>query len=470
MMQTPSTGGSKKRKHNLSLAISSHAAYANKLSFYNVPPIEEISVDDFESMALDRIKVLKEIDNAKIRGLKPDEYNHRMEEVCAKHLPLPTETDEQLEYFRDKNIRQIRKDVISHFILRLAYCRPADRNWFLKQEVALLKHRLRHYKTEKFLEDNGLKYEMVADHELVDEELSSLLQDLSPTGRLDPPYFKVEFEKALELVKHRKVLLRDGWAYVPRSEFASIIAARYRAHLADSLAAAFKAHSSVLDKFDSIAPILSDLSTQYLGQDYVPDATKRAGRITIPELELVSVRSFPLCMRKLYGTLKEAHHLKHGGRMQLGLFLKGIGLTLEDALTFWRHEFTKLMAGDKFDKSYAYNIRHNYGKEGRRTDYTPYSCLKIIMGQVGPGESHGCPFRHFDADNLRSTMIANKIPGQGIEEVLELVRGSHYQIACRRYFELTHPSCKTDLVVNHPNQYFDESEKYFAELPAKTAT
>ena len=43
----------------------------------------------------------------------------------------------------------------------------------------------------------------------------------------------------------------------------------------------------------------------------------------------------------MYTALKTHHHLKHWGRQQLGLFLKGIGLTLEDALTFWRTEFTK---------------------------------------------------------------------------------------------------------------------------------
>lgn len=55
----------------------------------------------------------------------------------------------------------------------------------------------------------------------------------------------------------------------------------------------------------------------------------------------LSGKSFPLCMRQLHQSLRENHHLRHGGRMQYGLFLKGIGLSLEQALQFWRSEFTR---------------------------------------------------------------------------------------------------------------------------------
>lgn len=105
-------------------------------------------------------------------------------------------------------------------------------------------------------------------------------------------------------------------------------------------------------------------------------------------------------MRTLHEALCNNSHMKNAGRMQYGLFLKGIGVTLEDALCYWRDAFSKKTDGSAFEKKYAYSIRHYYGKEGKRTNYTPFGCQKIISSSVGPGEYHGCPFRHMDRDSL----------------------------------------------------------------------
>jgi DNA primase large subunit len=76
-------------------------------------------------------------------------------------------------------------------------------------------------------------------------------------------------------------------------------------------------------------------------------------------------------------------------------------------MIFWKSEFTKKISAEKFEKEYAYNIRHMYGKEGNKKDYDPKSCAKIILGNaggifinLGSGDHHGCPFKNFDVNNL----------------------------------------------------------------------
>ena len=46
-------------------------------------------------------------------------------------------------------------------------------------------------------------------------------------------------------------------------------------------------------------------------------------------------------MRHLHESLKQYHHLRHYGRLQYVLFLKGIGLPLEENLKMWRIEFSR---------------------------------------------------------------------------------------------------------------------------------
>jgi len=135
-------------------------------------------------------------------------------------------------------------------------------------------------------------------------------------------------------------------------------------------------------------------------------------------------------------------------------------------MRFWRTEFTKSMPVDKFDKQYAYNVRYNYGKEGKRTDYTPYSCMKIITSAPATGDYHGCPFRHFDSDQLTGTLRKNGVSSGNIAELMELVKNHHYQVACKRYFAFTHNNTEGDRAGTHPNSYFSESMQYYKEKDA----
>lgn len=57
-------------------------------------------------------------------------------------------------------------------------------------------------------------------------------------------YYKVPFTEALDLVRHRKVYLQAGFAYIPSEDLVSIITAMFRSHL--SLAMAVKENNFLI--------------------------------------------------------------------------------------------------------------------------------------------------------------------------------------------------------------------------------
>jgi DNA primase large subunit len=209
-----------------------------------------------------------------------------------------------------------------------------------------------------------------------------------------------------------------------------------------------------IENDDRIFKLINSLHTSYTGKDY----TLTANENVPPEsLDQLSKKSFPLCMRYMHDIMRDKHKLKYRGRIIYGLFLKGIGVTLEDALRFFREEFCKVIDLDKFDKSYSYGIRYNYGKEGARINYTPYSCLKIIQSMPGPDETHGCPYRLFQPSVLRSKLQSYGCGPGHAQEVVHIAEKGHYQLACGRYFEVTHNE-KLLEGINHPNHYFELSQ------------
>ena len=435
--------------------ISNDAAYRKTLSFYGIPPTEEVSLDEFEMFGRDRLRLLQEIYNAKVSGLTGKDLSNTIANACEKYLPL-----------RRHHPEDVRKDVASHFILRLAFCQKTHRTWFLNQEGALLRHRLRSGGADipQFLVENGLGYRQLDPQEYDDHklELEIVCQRLLLQGEtLDAAnFFAVPFSEALSLIRSRRTLVVNGQAFLHATQLIDIVGLHFRSMVSKMLSVTYKAHSH-FHTDERIGPLLHKWSTNYLSQQSQFSGT--TGKVSITNIDNYARDHFPLCMKHQHVALRRTHHAKHTSRMQYGLFLKAIGVSLEDSLAFWKQELTQRPDVDEkaFQSRYAYNIRHNYGQEGKRTEYSAYGCAKIIAGMPGANETHGCPFRWSKRDELLRDCRESGVAPHEIEQVLKLVDGHHYQLACKVLWDLTHPGGKYPQTgVTHPNEYFAESLKY----------
>lgn len=329
---------------------------------------------------------------------------------------------------------------------------------------------------QDFVNSLDFAWEMVSEKEKLE-----LGEDLrAATGAVrkgeEEGWFKVEWEKVPELVEARKVFLKRGTAYVPIREQMSLVVTEFTRRLDFALELTARALPR-LDEDDRLSPILTHLSRSFTAPDVAYDASSTLGGDFHPNASNVDALSqhFPLCMSHLHSTLRQNSHLKHYGRLQYTLFLKGLGLSLEDCILFWRRSF-KLITDEKFAKEYRYNIRHAYGDVGgdanrRGRGYTPYSCQKLLTEPLPTaGQTHGCPYRTFTADNLIALLQQTGVSDREVlKGVREDVGRQRYHVACNRVFEATHKkeikrvkdeglwnSSELD-VIAHPNTYFKRS-------------
>nr|CAB3457853.1 unnamed protein product [Digitaria exilis] len=315
------------------------------LPTYRTAPQLEVRLEEFELFAIDRLRVLKGISDGLSRGKRPEEMEKLVSELWKTHMRHqdPAET--------------LNKDIISHFVLRLVYCRTEElRKWFLSMETTLFRYRFRTESPESqrmLMTEFQLPYRALphSEFETVKDKLTQVARSMGQSASVESLFFKVPFQEVPDLVASRRVYLSKGYAYVAMSQVVSLVVTQFRCNISKALVLTNRKWTATIkeQEKDRLTP------------------PKDAAEISLKDIDQLAKSSFPLCMRHMLDKLRENHHLKHGGRMQFGLFLKGAGLKLEDALAFWRAEFSQKVGSERFDKEYAYSIRHNYGKEGKRT-------------------------------------------------------------------------------------------------------
>lgn len=403
-----------------------------------------------------------------------------MQPMLKKYLPLSANTAAAASQVDQRLKAERRKDHYSHYILRLAFSGTEDlRRRFARVETMLFKLRLEEddgRERRAFIESLDLNWDYVSAEEKA--RLGEELLGATPGIRRldDENWFKVDWTRVPELVEHRRVLIKKGKAFVPMKEQTSMILTEFTARLEKGLELTAR-QLPRLDEDDRLGPILDHLSKNFTTPDAgfsESDSALAGAPINAANIDALS-QHFPLCMKHLHTTLRQNSHLKHFGRLQYTLFLKGIGLSLEDCLVFWRQAFNKI-TDDTFNKEYRYNVRHSYGDVGgdsnrRGRGYSPYSCQKILTEHPpGTGEAHGCPYRHFGVENLTSMLQATGVHDREVlKGVKEDVEKKRYHIACNRVFEWAHKAeikkvkdegiwgpAELDTIV-HPNTYFKRS-------------
>ena len=231
--------------------------------------------------------------------------------------------------------------------------------------------RLRCMMFPEVLEDLTRSYNLgyqKAEKELIEKFKEELINTYNSTYRKvkgdnlnidnikDKEFYKVRFTEALDLVRTRKVYLYQGQCFVPISDLQHLLTFQFKSLLTQNVALTSKILPN-LDEDDRLIRMLSELDKRYTGADYTDNSTDTIRPEQVKPLK--DKGAFPLCMRSMQTTLEKTHHLKYKSRLQYGLFLKGIGLSMDDAIRFFRGEFTQShIDADKFDKEYTYGIRY----------------------------------------------------------------------------------------------------------------
>jgi DNA primase large subunit len=425
-------------------------------------------------------------------------------EQCIKNN-LPLDDVDDFNIFNTEYVQNIltqrQIDNASHYILLLLCCDDSQmRNWFVKNELILFKIRLLNLKEKKenFIKSLNLKLKRANE-----QEYFELSQKRSFYTNFPSFFFKVPFEIVTELVKNRQIIINKGFAFLHPDDIDHVVCYYFKKNLISNLTLIERSKKFMEEEFEYIIPLLNNLKgkCQYNSESWRENRLYNINNVTHKDVEKLS-KYFPPCMNFLFKKLKQNHHLKYSGRMEFGLFLKcGVGLSMSESLLFWKKAFEPNIDEYLFQKNYAYNIRHNYGREGSRINYTSYNCHQI-QTYSEPKYSdhyHGCPFKHFSQTNLinylkeyidqysnqdqnqdknqnqnqnqdngnpsysssSSSSVNNTVP-HSIFKILNMVNNRNYNQACSYLFHCLHSKGQSSPTTDIDQmEIFDNPDKFF---------
>lgn len=105
------------------------AIYPHNVMMYSLPPIQDMTLQAFEEYAIERVNLLRILEQATSKNLRvlsddwKNEIKTQMKEAGMKSYLRLLDGHSST---KDNDVTARQRDYVSHFILRLAYCRSTD--------------------------------------------------------------------------------------------------------------------------------------------------------------------------------------------------------------------------------------------------------------------------------------------------------------------------------------------------------
>lgn len=191
--------------------------------------------------------------------------------------------------------------------------------------------------------------------------------------------YSVPFQVCLSLVKIRHVVIEKGIALIPCSKWDMLLMELFHHHYEFGLSMISSSIQNDINLDIRWSATFSKLYNTY-------ELLKRSQPIPQQQLTARNIEYekdyFPPCMSHLLTVLRTHHRLSHTWRYNFSLFLKDIGLNVEESINFWKNEYSKTCtpgtscthSWQANHKKYSYSIRHMYGLEGSRIKKKSKDC------------------------------------------------------------------------------------------------
>ncbi|XP_072765317.1 uncharacterized protein [Anoplolepis gracilipes] len=410
--------------------------------FYIVPPNGEIPFHILEDCILTRLDYLRHL-----------------------YEGSTTEFDGNFEYLLENSAY----DKIGHFVLRLLACASPDLHlYWITKESLLFTHRLDNILPRQL---HRLLKQIIWKMQIFKSEKNSTEITLIELCKfyLQPLIFKhlvsnchdctefqyeVRFELVPNLVRERELIIKNGNVITYCSYWKKVLQSLFSNYVTNEL--------NIMRR-QALQTIKNDLRFYILNQkvqSYLFKKDAVHGNITINNID-TEAQKFPLCMQHLHSVLRSRHRLSHYARLYYSLFLKEIGMKLEDSIIFWRQEYSKphtcssvcLHNWQSNEKKFIYGIRHMYGLEGSRKNYKTPDCNLICAGISGTTYEGGCPFKDFNVDTLKN-LLHTSLTKDEADRLVSNISNKSPEMLCSTFLKLLCKNNIDNVIIKSPVEYY----------------